>query len=71
MDARLMPPEKLPDDTERAEVTARIERYKRMLGSFTDQRVLRALRESIADLEAQLDAEVIARTEKGGRGTEV
>jgi hypothetical protein len=42
------------DDTERAELTARIERYRQLLGSFADQRALEALRESIADLEARL-----------------
>ncbi|MGD0430529.1 MAG: hypothetical protein ABSA58_05505 [Acetobacteraceae bacterium] len=54
--SRQMPTEgpKPSDDTERAELTARIERYRQLLGSFADQRVLEALRESIADLEARL-----------------
>ena len=39
---------------EHTELTARIERFKRLLGSFTDPGVVNALHQGIADLEARL-----------------
>lgn len=51
-----MPAEELKPSpvTERAELAARIGRYERLLGYFVDPGALKAIRESIAELEARL-----------------
>ena len=47
-------PSKDTEHTEHTELKARIERYKRLLDYFLDPGALKAIRESIADLEARL-----------------
>jgi hypothetical protein len=45
----------LHEDTERGDLTARIEQYKGFLGYFVDPRTLEAIREIIDQMEARLE----------------